>query len=162
MKTKKDVINRFKELKGKTIQVVTDENYILGHFSPEFEPRIFYMTGSATQYRRIKHVGSTFVEFELEQEYPVGFQNHKEYAEAWFNRFLQRLRFTCDEEQKNLVIKKLSDSFYNQLKDNVQFHRFGFNDIIRCDLPKAEDIKIEGNIVTMYNNTFKLEEVTYD
>lgn len=160
MKTKKDVINRFKELKGKTIKVVTDENFIIGVFSPDFETRVFYMTGAVTQERVVKHIGSTFISFDVERDCPVGFPNHQEYAKDWLdNKFLPSLKFTCDEEQKNLIITKLKDNFYKQLRDNVQFHRMGFNDRIRCDLPKAEDIKIDGNVVTMYNNKFILEEV---
>ena len=158
MKTKKDVIERFKTLIGKEITVITSPTYIIGTFSPRFDTRTFHMRCSAIQTREIISVSSTRVVTRKISQTPVGYACLEDFAKDWFyNTFMPSLRFhNSTPEQEEFTRNKLKEEFFRDLEQNILFHEFGFNDHIVCEFPKAKDIRIERNCVGMYDNVFDL------
>ena len=158
MKTKKDVIERFKMLKGKEITVITNPTYIIGYFSPRFDTRTFHMRCSAIQTREIISVSSTRVVTRKISQTPVGYACLEDFAKDWFyNTFMPSLRFhNSTPEQEEFTRNKMKEEFFRDLEQNILFHEFGFNDHIVCEFPKAKDIRIERNCVGMYENVFDL------
>ena len=158
MKTKKDVIERFKTLIGKEITVITSPTYIIGTFSPRFDTRTFHMRCSAIQTREIISVSSTRVVTRKISQTPVGYACLEDFAKDWFyNTFMPSLRFhNSTPEQEEFTRNKLKEEFFRDLEQNILFHEFGFNDHIVCEFPKAKAIRIERNCVGMYENVFDL------
>lgn len=158
MKTKKDVIERFKMLKGKEITVITSPSYIIGYFRPIFDTRAFHMRCSAIQTREIISVSSTRVVTRKISQTPVGFSCLEDYAKDWFyNNFMPSLRFhNCTSQEEENLKNRLKEEFFRQLEQNILFHEFGFNDHITCEFPKAKDITIVRDHVGMYENLFDL------
>ena len=158
MKTKKDVIERFKMLIGKEITVITSPTYIIGHFSPRFDTRTFHMRCSAYQIREIISVSSTRVVTRKISQKPLGYPCLEDYAKDWFyNTFMPSLKFhNSTKEQEEYTRNKLKEEFFRHLEDNILFHEFGFNDRITCEFPKAKDMYISEDKVGMYMNLFDL------
>jgi hypothetical protein len=158
MKTKKDVIERFKMLKGKEITVITNPSYIIGHFSPRFDTRTFHMRCSAIQTREIISVSNTRVVTRKISQTPVGFSCLEDFAKDWFyNTFLPSLRFhNSTPEQEEFTRNKLKEEFFRDLEQNILFHEFGFNDHIVCEFPKVGDMLILRDQVEMHENVFDL------
>lgn len=157
MKTKKDVIQRFQTLKGKQITVVTAPTYIIGVFSPSFDTRIFYLRCSAVQIREVVNVSNRRITTRKIKEMPVGFTSLHDFAIDWFNCFMESLNFhdTTPEIEEDIK-RRLKEEYFKDLDSGFLFHKFGFNDLIHCDFPKASDMLIGDNCVSMYGNSFDL------
>ena len=155
---KKSMIEKLKSLEGQIIKVETSDDYIIGRFAPSSSDRWFYVKAKVIQKRLVTKVSSDMMYSRVIKQEIVGYNSPTSFAIDWFNTFRDSLKFREDlSELEVLRIKdQLTDEFYTALEDGNFFYLKEHDDI-RCDFPKAKEIKFGEDHVEMYNSKFYLE-----
>ena len=113
MKTKKDVINKFKELEGKTIKVFTCDDTVVGCFKPKNSLAFFHMKGATMQKRVIKKVTKDRVVMQRTEINYIGFKDAEEFCDDWIYNFVSNLAISDTKTESR---KKVQEDFKRQLK----------------------------------------------
>lgn len=159
MKTKKDVINKFKELEGKTIKVFTCDNTVVGCFKPKNSMAFFHIKGATMQKRVIKKVTKDRVVMQRTEINYIGFKDAEEFCDDWIYNFVSNLAISDTKtESRKKVQEDFKRQFYDQYANGDLLYPLHEEDRIVCDFPSIKDMEISTTVVKMYNNYYILEE----
>lgn len=157
--TKTEMINKFKQLEGKVIQVETSDNFAVGIFTPTASVSTYMLKAKCKQRRLVVKVTDNYMETQVIDEEVVGYDSKREFAVQWIDNFLQGIKFLphVSEEEQQKTLTSIKEDFYKELEEDELFCKREDRKV-RCDFPKARDIINKGDYVVIYKNKFYLKE----